>query len=62
MIYDEGVEINIKNFSFFSYFKYTGNLKSYKSDCSKSLVGFYSYKNKPGKYKKEYEYGCFTMK
>ena len=26
MVYDEGVEINIKNFSFLTYFKYRGNL------------------------------------
>lgn len=51
MVYDEAVEINLDDMSFFAFFQYEGSPKSYKTKCDRTLIGFYrSTKNRGGCY------------
>ena len=45
MIYDEGFEINIGDYSFFAFSKYYPEGKNhFESDCGQTLVGWYNNK------------------
>jgi len=49
MIYNEGFEIRINNHRIFVFSKYFKDGSTFKSDCSKTLVGWY-YQEKSEKY------------
>ena len=51
MVYDEGFNVELNNFSFFAFSKYSietsGNgIKIFKSKCYSTLVGWYSNRDK----------------
>jgi len=41
MVYDEGFELRINEHTFFTFSKYFKENGSYKSNCAKTLVGWY---------------------
>lgn len=51
MIYDEGFEINIADYSFFTFSKYESDNVEFKSVCDQTLVGWYNNNGKKGCYK-----------
>ena len=45
MIYDEGFELSIGDYTMFTFSKYFPEGRDYKSDCGNSLVGWYNNKH-----------------